>query len=105
MLGPRARAGAGDQDLIVVQDGLGAQLDVTLARPKELRVELGWSSIVPTARFHLIPHRWWPEIVTVPVARGAGSVEFRGLGGPFRKGLIAVSGAGDSSPLRVIAQL
>jgi hypothetical protein len=92
------------KDLIVVQDGLGAQLDVTLGRPKVLRVQLGWSSIKPTARFHLIPHRWWPDIITVPVARGADSVEFRGLGGPFRKGLIAVSGAGESSPLRVIAR-
>jgi hypothetical protein len=92
------------KDLIVVQDGLGAQLDVTLARPRVLRVQLGWSSIAPTPRFHLIPHRWWPEIVTVPVSRGAGSVEFRGLGGPLRKGLIAVSGSGESSPLRVIAR-
>ena len=92
------------KDLIVVQDGLGAQLDVTLARPKVLRVQLGWSSIKPTPRFHLIPHRWWPDIITVPVARGADSVEFRGLGGPFRKGLIAVSAAGESSPLRVIAR-
>jgi Carboxypeptidase regulatory-like domain len=92
------------KDLIVVQDGLGAQLDVTLARPKVLRVRLGWSSIRPTPRFHLIPHRWWPDIITVPVARGADSVEFRGLGGPFRKGLIAVSAAGGLSPLRVIAR-
>jgi Carboxypeptidase regulatory-like domain len=92
------------KDLIVVQDGLGAQLNVTLARPKRLHVELGWSFVVPAVRFHLIPHRWWPEMVTVPVARGATSVEFRGLGGPFRKGLIAVSGPGVSSPLRVVGR-
>ena len=59
---------------------------------------------MPAARFHLIPHRWWPEIVTVSVPRGASSVEFRGLGGPFRKGLIAVSGSGESAPLRVVAR-
>jgi hypothetical protein len=92
------------KDLVVVQDGLGAQLDVALSRPKVLRVELGWSFIVPVSRFYLIPHRWWPEMVTVPVARGASAVEFRGLGGPFRKGLIAVSGSGNESPLRVIAR-
>ena len=57
------------KDLIVVQDGLGAQLNVTLARPAVLRVQLGWSSVVPTTRFHLVPHRWWPETLTVPVPR------------------------------------
>ena len=31
------------KDLIVVQDGLGAQLDVTLKRPTALRIQLGWS--------------------------------------------------------------
>ena len=71
---------------------IGAQLDVSLPHPKDLRVELGWSFMVPAGRFHLIPHRWWPEIVTIPVHRGASTVEFRALGGPFRKGLVAVSG-------------
>jgi hypothetical protein len=92
------------KDLIAVQDGLGAQLNVTLARPKRLHVELGWSFVVPAARFHLIPHRWWPEMISVPVARGANSVDFAGLGGPFRKGLIAVSGPGKPAALRVIAR-
>ena len=49
------------KDLIVVQDGLGAQLNVTLARPNVLRVELGWSFVMPVVRVHLIPHRWWPR--------------------------------------------
>jgi len=92
------------KDLIVVQDGLGALLNVTLARPAMLRARLGWSSVKPATHFHLIPHRWWPEIVTVSVPRGATSVEFRGLGGPFRKGLIATSGPEESSPLRVIGR-
>ena len=35
---------------------------------------------------------------------GRGSVEFRGLGGPFRKGLIAVSSSDGPSPLRVIGR-
>jgi hypothetical protein len=92
------------KDLIIVQDGLGARLDVTLARPVVLRAQLGWSSIVPMTRYHLIPHRWWPEIMTVSVARGTSAIEFRGLGGPFRKGLIAVSESGESRPLRVVAR-
>ncbi len=81
-----------------------AQLNVTLAPPKRLHVELGWSFVVPSVRIHLIPHRWWPEMITLPLARGADSIEFRGVGGPFRKGLIAVSGPGQSAPLRVIAR-
>ena len=93
------------KDLIAVQDGLGAQLNVTLARPKRCTWSFGWSFVVPAARFpYLIPHRWWPEMMTVPVARGANSVEFPGLGGPFRKGLIAVSGPGKPAALRVIAR-
>ncbi len=92
------------KDLVVVQDGLGAQLNVTLRRPTVLRLRLGWSSVAPMTRFHLFPHRWWPEIVTVSVPRGATSVEFQGLGGPFRKGLIAVSGSEQSSPLRIVGR-
>ncbi len=92
------------KDLIVVQDGLGARLNVTLERPTVLRVRLGWSSVKPATRLHLIPHRWWPEFVTVPAPRGATSVEFRGLGGPFRKGLIATSGLEGSSPIRVVGR-
>ncbi len=92
------------KDLIVVQDGLGARLNVTLERPAVLRVRLGWSSVKPATHFHLVPYRWWPETITVPVPRGGASVEFRGLGGPFRKGLIAVTGSEDSSPLRVVGR-
>jgi hypothetical protein len=92
------------KDLIVVQDGLGALLNVPLERPALLRVRLGWSSVKPATRFHLIPHRWWPEVVTVQVPRGTSSVEFRGLGGPFRKGLIAASGPEESSPFRIVGR-
>ncbi len=43
-------------------------------------------------------------MATVSAPPGASTVQFRGLGGPFRKGLIAVSGSEGSSPLRVIAR-
>jgi hypothetical protein len=69
-----------------------------------LRIQLGWSPTVPAARCHLIPHRWWPEIRTLLLPRGASSVEYRGLGGPFGRGLIAVSGAGESAALRVVGR-
>ena len=104
LFGPRPGLGPSYQGLDRRSGRSGAQLDVTLKRPTALRIQLGWSYVVPVARFHLIPHRWWPEIETVSVPRGASSVEFRGLGGPFRKGLIAVSGSGESAPLRVVAR-
>ena len=36
--------------------------------------------------------------------QGEKSVAFTDLGGPFRKGLIAASGPGESSPLRVVGR-
>jgi hypothetical protein len=120
------------KDLVVVQDGLGAQLDVTLARPAVLRVKLeparmpsvvmrGVDRVIrdrarqpSPSRLHLIPHRWWPTLPTVALPQGEGSkevktphsqeVEFRGLGGPLRKGLIAASGPEESSPLRIVGR-
>jgi hypothetical protein len=91
-----------------VQDGLGAQLNVTLERPAILRVTLMPApvrSVVMNAhgrklsatrepapaRLYLIPHRWWPALATAVVPPGRSSVEFRGIGGPLRKGLIAAS--------------
>ena len=90
------------KDLIIVQDGLGAQLDVTLERPATLLVRLGWTPTKPRVRFHLVPHRWWPSTIAAVMAPGATSIEFRGLGGPFRQGLIAVSDLDETSPLRVV---
>lgn len=91
------------KDLVVVQDGLGARLDVTLAKPARLLVR--FRTPTETAmRLYLVPQRWWPglETTTIPAAwRGA---EFRHLGGPFRKGLIAREGRDASSPLRIIGR-
>ncbi len=51
------------------------------------------------ARLHVIPHRWWPDLITAAIPEGGESVEFRGLGGPLRKGLIAASGADQRAAL------
>ena len=105
---------------MVVQDGLGAQLNVKLDRPAVLRVKIEPRRVrsvlfggtgrnekvkapAPT-RLHLIPHRWWPALSTVAVPKGQSPVEFRGLGGPLRKGLIAASGPGGSERLRVVGR-
>ncbi len=110
------------KDLVVVQDGLGAQLDVTLARPAVLRVKVT-AARVPSllvkgagrgtrrsargerpARLHIIPQRWWPDLITAAIPEGRDSVEFWGLGGPLRKGLIAASGADQHAPLWVVGR-
>jgi len=91
------------QDLLVVQDGLGAQLDVTLARPAKLLVRL--KAPAKTAmRLYAIPQRWWPSMETATVPPTWRATEFRRLGGPFRKGLIATAGPGDASPLKIIGR-
>lgn len=77
------------QELIVVQDGVGARLDVKLEAPRILSVEF----VEPAdagVRLSLIPFRWWPEPISQDVASGDDAATFTGLGGPFQKGLIAV---------------
>ena len=86
------------REMVAVQDGMGAKLDVVLGRPESLRV------IGPGAgaagRLALVPHRWWPEVAEPsPTPGGA---EFRGLGGPFRRGLIVDRGKADSEPWRIL---
>ncbi len=91
------------KDLIVVQDGLGAQLDVTLARPAKLLVRLR----VPAKtamRLYLVPQRWWPTLETATVPPTWRASEFRRIGGPFRKGLIATAEPGDASLLKIIGR-
>ena len=88
------------KDLIVVQDGLGARLDVTLGPPATLRVKLA-SPAEAARRLVLVPHRWWPSVIETSVAKGATSAEFRGLGGPFRRGLIVEAGPDGGSPWRL----
>ena len=91
------------KDLIVVQDGLGAQLDATLARPAKLLVRL--KAPAKTAmRLYLVPQRWWPSLETATVPPTWRATEFRRLGGPFRKGLIATAGPGDASPLKIVGR-
>ncbi|MFI5454084.1 MAG: carboxypeptidase-like regulatory domain-containing protein [Isosphaerales bacterium] len=91
------------KDLVVVQDGLGAQLDVTLARFAKLTVRLKTPAKTPM-RLYLIPQRWWPSLETASVPPASRSVEFRRVGGPFRKGLIATAGPDDASPLKIIGR-
>jgi len=91
------------KDLIVIQDGLGAQLDVTLARPAKLLVRL--KAPAKTAmRLYLVPQRWWPSLETATVPPTWRAAECRRLGGPFRKGLIATAVPGDASPLKIIGR-
>ncbi len=124
------------KDLVVVQDGLGAQLDVTLARPAVLHVKLvparmpslvmrGADRVIrdrarqpSPRRLYLVPHRWWPTLPTAVVTQvdrakqpqsphsplSTAHSEFRGLGGPLRKGLIAASGLEESAPLRIVGR-
>ena len=82
------------KDLIVVQDGLGAVLDVTLELPRTLRVHAiaGFDS---RSRLRLVPHRWWPELPTVDTDPATGGAEFPDLGGPFRQGLIVAASGRD----------
>ncbi|MBX9719018.1 MAG: carboxypeptidase-like regulatory domain-containing protein, partial [Microbacteriaceae bacterium] len=91
------------KDLIVVQDGLGARLDVTLEKPVALRVQLD-SPAAESLRLHLIPHRWWPELITADAAAGETMATFEGLGGPFRKGLVAASCVDPSTPWRIVGR-
>jgi hypothetical protein len=91
------------KDLVVVQDGLGAQLNVTLARPSKLLVRLKSAAHAAT-RLYLIPQRWWPSLETATVPPGWRTVEFSHVGGPFGKGLIATAGPEDASPLRIIGR-
>ena len=91
------------KDLVVVQDGLGAQLDVTLAKPAKLLVRFR-TPVREATRLYLIPQRWWPVLESATVPATWRAAEFRQLGGPFRKGLIAMAGPDASSPLRIIGR-
>ena len=110
------------KDLIVVQDGLGSVLDVTLDRPRTLRVHPIASSIAnsqPFAmpyyqylettlrprhvaatfawpRLRLIPHRWWPELPIAEIEVVSGAAKFVNLGGPLKKGLIVAEIEGEA---------
>ena len=79
------------KDMIVVQDGLGAVIDVTLERSRKLRVQASTES-----RLRLVPYRWWPELPEADVDLTTGLAEFVGLGGPFRRGLIVAVGKGNA---------
>ncbi len=83
------------KDLIVVQDGLGAVLDVTLERPLTLRVRpnVGFD---PRSRLRLVPSRWWPELPAADTDPTTGVAEFTDLGGPFRQGLIVAASGRDA---------
>jgi len=100
---PGRGLGQAVKDLVIVQDGLGAQLDVVIMRPASLRLRLK-APVQAAMRLHLVPHRWWPTLPAAVVPQGEKSVEFADLGAPFRKGLIASSGPGESSPLRIVGR-
>ena len=88
------------RDLVVVQDGLGARLDLKLARPRSLRVGLGGRSKAPV-RLVLILHGWWHSVVEASQSGGAGAGRIP-RPGPFRRGLIAEAGPGADSPWEVV---
>ncbi len=91
------------KDLIVVQDGLGAVLDVSLEQPKTLHVR---SSQASTQRqsLRLVPHRWWPELPVSATEPGTTTTEFANLGGPFRQGLIVATTDDGDSIVRVVGR-
>lgn len=91
------------KDLIVVQDGLGARLDVILERAADLRVQLNFPA-AESLRLHLIPYRWWPSLIAQNVASDETTATLDTLGGPFRKGLIMASGTDTASPWRVVGR-
>ncbi|MHB1561483.1 MAG: carboxypeptidase-like regulatory domain-containing protein, partial [Isosphaeraceae bacterium] len=91
------------KDLVVVQDGLGARLDVTLTKPARLLVRFR-TPTEASMRLYLVPRRWWPELETTTIPAAWRGAEFRHVGGPFRKGLIAREGRDASSPLRIIGR-
>jgi hypothetical protein len=80
----------GSQGPFLVQDGTGARVDFTLDAPEMLRVRLKDVDDRPRT-VYLVPYRWWPEFVSRDLGRGETEVEFPGLGGSFRKGLVLVS--------------
>ena len=90
---------------IVVQDGSGARVDLTLEPAETLRVRLE-TGIEAPFRLTLIPHRWWPELIVRDVASGEGeSVEgitFTGLGGPYHRGLLLLSKPNSFESARVV---
>jgi Carboxypeptidase regulatory-like domain len=88
------------QSFVVVQDGTGARIDVTLDFPKTLRLQLNDVGDRPR-RIHLVPYRWWPDLVSHDVRAGEARAEIPGLGGPFRKGLVLVSDLGNSARWKV----
>lgn len=91
------------KDLIVVQDGLGAQLDVTLGKPAKLTVRFP-IPMKEATRLYLVPERWWPDLTSATVPATWRATGFPGLGGPFRRGLIAVGAADLSVPLKIIGR-
>ncbi len=78
------------QGLVLVQDGSGARVDFRLESPRTLRVRVADADDRPL-RIHLVPHRWWPELMSRDVNGEEAEVEFSGVGGPFRTGLVLVS--------------
>ena len=96
-------AAPASKDLIVVQDGLGADLAVKLERPGVLRVGFDAPAKAPRV-LTLVPHRWWPELPTAVIAKGEKSASFSGLGGPLRRGLIVASQDETDTTWRVVGR-
>lgn len=78
------------QNMVLTQDGSGATVDFNLDAPKTLRVQLRHTGN-HRLRIQLVPNRWWPELLSRDIGAGTTEVEFSGIGGPFKKGLIVVS--------------
>lgn len=87
----------GVRDVIVVQDGLGAVLDVALEKSRTLTVRIG-PALKRPATLRLIPRRWIPEWPAASVGPADSTTVFAGLGRPYHQGLIAASGVDPGSP-------
>lgn len=57
------------REVVVVQDGVGARLDVTLEEPRELRVRIDDPS-APSCQLALVPYRWWPNRKAASIGTG-----------------------------------
>lgn len=91
------------RNLISVQDGLGAVLDIELGSSLSLHVNCE-GAVHARTMMRLVPQQWWFTLPAAVIERGGKRTEFFGLGGPVRKGLIVASDPDESSPWKVVGR-
>jgi hypothetical protein len=85
---------------IIVQDGMGARVDMTLDPPETLRIRIERVGRGEMRRVYLVPYRWWPDLFFHDVTDS--DVEISGLGGPFRQGLVLLTSSEKSTDWKII---